>query len=93
MYSSTLSLTSALNGMGGQRRAPAALTPGKGPATHSVRGWVGLSGGGENFVANGTRTPDCPACSSVTIPTELPRPHLKIQIFSEIKGKLITFIQ
>jgi len=29
MYSSTLSLTSALNGVGGQRHAPAALPPGK----------------------------------------------------------------
>jgi hypothetical protein len=29
MYSSTLSLTSALDGVGGQRHAPAALTPGK----------------------------------------------------------------
>ena len=28
-YSSTLSLTSALNGVGGQRHAPAALSPGK----------------------------------------------------------------
>jgi hypothetical protein len=29
MYISTLSLTSALDGMGGQRHAPAALLPGK----------------------------------------------------------------
>ena len=29
MYSSTLSLTSALDGVGGQRHAPAALPPGK----------------------------------------------------------------
>ena len=29
MYSSTLSLTSALNGVGGQCHAPAALPPGK----------------------------------------------------------------
>jgi len=29
MYSSTLSLTSALEGVGDQRHAPAALTPGK----------------------------------------------------------------
>ena len=31
MYSSTLSLTSALDGVGGQRHAPAALSPGKDP--------------------------------------------------------------
>ena len=29
MYSSTLALTSALDGVGGQRKAPAALPPGK----------------------------------------------------------------
>jgi len=29
MYSSTLSLTSALNGVGDQRHAPAVLPPGK----------------------------------------------------------------
>jgi len=29
MYNSTLSLTSALDGVGGQRRAPATLPPGK----------------------------------------------------------------
>jgi hypothetical protein len=49
-YSSTLSLTSALDGMGGQRQAPAALPPGKtryplyvlldGPQGRS--GWVQL---------------------------------------------------
>jgi hypothetical protein len=32
--SSTLSLTTALDGVGGQRHAPAALPPGKGPDTH-----------------------------------------------------------
>ena len=31
MYSSTLSLTSALDGVGGQRHAPAVLPPGKNP--------------------------------------------------------------
>jgi hypothetical protein len=37
MYSSTLSLTSALDGVGGQRHAPVALHPGK-PSTHCT-GW------------------------------------------------------
>jgi len=31
-------------GVGGQRHSPAALTPGNGPGTHSIRGWVGLRG-------------------------------------------------
>ena len=37
-YSSTLSLTSALDGVGGQRHAPAALSPGN---AHCIGGWVG----------------------------------------------------
>jgi hypothetical protein len=40
-YSSTLSLTSALDGVGGQRHASATLLPGKRPDTHFVGGWVG----------------------------------------------------
>ena len=43
MYSSTLSLTSALDG--GQRRSPAALQPGKRPGTHCIGGWVGPRAG------------------------------------------------
>jgi len=37
----TLSLTSALDGMGGQCHAPAALTTGKGYGIHCTGGWVG----------------------------------------------------
>jgi hypothetical protein len=44
-YSSTLSLTLALDGVGGQRHAPAALPPGKRPGTHCIGGWVGPQGG------------------------------------------------
>ena len=40
MYSPTLSLTSALHGMGGQRHAPAAL-PRERPGSHRIGGWVG----------------------------------------------------
>ena len=36
MYSSTLSLNSALDGVGGQRHAPAAL-----PGTHCIGSWMG----------------------------------------------------
>ena len=39
--SSTLSLNSALDGVGGQRHAPAALPPGKKPGIHCTGGWVG----------------------------------------------------
>ena len=45
-YSSTLSLTSALDGVGGQRHASAALTPGKTryPSYRTLGGPQGLSG-------------------------------------------------
>jgi hypothetical protein len=38
---STLSLTSALEGVDGQRHAPTALPPVKRPGTHCTGGWVG----------------------------------------------------
>jgi hypothetical protein len=41
MYNSTLPSTSALDGVGCQRHAPAALYPRERPATHCVGGWVG----------------------------------------------------
>jgi len=40
-YSSSLSLTSALDGVGGQRHAPAALYPQETHGTHCIGGWVG----------------------------------------------------
>jgi hypothetical protein len=64
MYSSTLSLTSTLDGVGGQRHAPVALSPGNRPGTHCVRGWVGpragLDGCGKSS-PTGIRYPDRPA--------------------------------
>ena len=45
MYASTLSLTSALDGVNGQRQAPVALPPGKRPGTRHIGGWVGLRAG------------------------------------------------
>jgi len=86
MYISILSLTLALNGVGGQRRAPAALTPGKGPGTHTIRGWVGLSAGGENFAATGTRSPDCPARSESVYRLSYPGPTLRYKYSVKLKG-------
>jgi len=43
--SSTLSLTSILERVDGQRHAPAALPPGKKPGTHCIGGWVGPRAG------------------------------------------------
>ena len=43
MYSSTLSSTSALGGVGGQRHA-GPIYPQERPGTHCVEGWVGPGG-------------------------------------------------
>jgi hypothetical protein len=45
MYSSTLSLTSAAEWVGGQHYDPAAFLPGKRPGTHCIGGRVGLGAG------------------------------------------------
>jgi hypothetical protein len=44
-YSSILSLTSAIDGVSGQRQAPAALPHGKKPSTNFIGGWVGPRAG------------------------------------------------
>jgi hypothetical protein len=54
-YSLTLSLTSALDGVGCQRHYPVAL-----PGTNGKEGWVGPRAGldeCENLANTGTRTP------------------------------------
>jgi len=52
MYSSTLPFTSALDGVGGQRHAPAALPSGKETGTLCIGGWVvpraGMDGYGKS---------------------------------------------
>jgi hypothetical protein len=47
-YSSTLSLTSALDGVGGQRHAPAAL-PRERPVIHCTGGWEGPRAGLDGY--------------------------------------------
>jgi hypothetical protein len=67
-YSPTLSLTSALNGVGGQRHAPAALPPKKDPAPIvQEAGWAPgpVWMGAENLAAIGIRSPDRPARSEI----------------------------
>ena len=44
-YGCTLSLTSAVDGVGGQHYNPAALPSGKRPLTHFTVGWVGPRAG------------------------------------------------
>jgi len=65
-YSSTLSLTSALDGVGGQRHAPAALAPGKEPVPIlQEAGWAPgpVWTGVENLATTGIRSPDRSASS------------------------------
>ena len=73
MYSCTLSLTSALDGVGRQCLAPASLPLGKSPGTHCAEGWVrpraGMSEYGK-FTATGVQTPNRSSFSEI-IPTEL----------------------
>ena len=66
MYTSTLSLISALGGMGGQRHAPSALPPGKTryPLYRRMGGPQGRSGRVRKISpSTGIRSPDRPARS------------------------------
>ena len=76
MYTSTLSLTSAVDGVGGQRHSSAALLPGKTPRYLCTRGWVGPRTGPEG------RGKSCPTGSS--IPTMLSRAPLSPYTVSKI---------
>jgi hypothetical protein len=63
-------LTLVLDGVGGQRHAPAALPPGKRPGTHFIGGWVGqragLDGCGKSRPPHaGIQSPYCPARSEL----------------------------
>jgi len=48
-YSSTLSLTSALYGVSGQRHGPAALLPARNLSTHRIGHWVGPNAGLDGY--------------------------------------------
>ena len=75
--SSTLSLTSALDGVGGQSHVPAALPPRKRLGTHCLGGWVspkaGLDGGG-NFSPHRNSIPGTSSPQRIAILIELTRP-------------------
>jgi hypothetical protein len=67
IYSYTLPLTSALDGVGGRLHDPAALPPEKEPGTHlQEAGWASerLWTDAENLAPNGFRSPDGPACNA-----------------------------
>ena len=72
-YSSTISLTSALDGVGGQSHAPAALPPGK--ARYPIyRRLCGPQGRCEKSRPYRDSIPGPPSPWRVAIPTELSRP-------------------
>jgi hypothetical protein len=77
MYSSTLSLTSALDGVGGQHNAPATLPPGKTRYPLYRRGWATgpVWPGAENLDTTGFRSPDRPARSKSPYRLSNPGPY------------------
>ena len=75
-YSSTLSLTWALDGVVSQRHDPAGLSPGKKPGTHFTVSWMGPRpgvGGCGKTRPTGIRSSDRPARIASRY-TELSRP-------------------
>jgi hypothetical protein len=77
MCSSTISLTSALDGVSGQRYAPTALPPGVRSGTHFIGGLVGprpVCTGVENLVSTRIRSPDRPVRSESLYGLSYPGP-------------------
>ena len=79
-YSSTLSLTSAIDGVGGQRHAPAAFLPGK-TRYHCTGGGLGPRAGldrwGKSRPHKGVRFPDRPARSESLYRLRYPGPLMR----------------
>ena len=77
MYSSTFSLASALDGVGGQRHTLAALSPDKRLVTHYIGGWLGtrsyLNGCGKSHPHRESNSGQSSRVQRVAIPTELSR--------------------
>jgi len=78
MYSSTLSLTSALDSVGGQRHTPAVLSPDRDPVpivqeARWAPGTVWM--GAENLSPTGFRSPDRSARSKSLYRLSYPGPH------------------
>jgi hypothetical protein len=81
MYRSTLSLTSALDVVGCQRHAPAALHPGKTVPIVQGAGWAPgpVWTGVENLASTGFRSPDCPARSESLYRLSYPGPQTEYE--------------
>jgi hypothetical protein len=67
---------------------PTALYPRERTGTHCRGGWVGPRASMDSGKSRptGIRSPDCPARSSVAIPTELPGPKSKRQCHIKLTG-------
>ena len=82
MYSSTLPLTSALDGVGGQRHTPVALPPEKDPlpiVQEAVWAPGSVWTGGESLAPHRDSIPGPSSPQRVVIPTELSWPFLTQQ--------------
>jgi hypothetical protein len=84
-YSSTLPLTSALDGVGSQVHSPAALPPGKAAGTSCIGGWmcpgVGLDGCGK-YLHHWDSITRSSSPQRVVIRTELSQPTIMAYISS-----------
>jgi hypothetical protein len=89
MYNSTLSLTSALNGVGGQRHAPAALPPAETRYTQYRRlgGTQGRSGGAKKLAPTGIRSPDRPGCNESLNRLSYPALPLNMTVEKDRRGQ------
>ena len=77
-YSYTLSLTSAVDGVGGQRHALIAPPPGNRPGTYCIGPvWTGA----ETLVLTGIRFPDRPARSESLYRLSYPGPQIARNAF------------
>ena len=91
MYSSLLSLTSTLEGVGGQRHARASPPLRERSGTHCIEGWVGpgpVWTGVENLARSGIRSPDRPACSESQYRLSNPGPQNMIILFINLRENM-----
>ena len=83
-------MTTALEGVKGQRHAPAALYPRERPGTHCTGGWVGHRAGldrcGKSRPPTGIRSPDRPARSQSLYRLSYPAHSKTVQFSAKIKN-------
>jgi hypothetical protein len=86
-YRSPLSLTSMLDGVGGQCHSPATLPAGRRPSTDCTRGWVGpitQLHGCKNLAPIRIRSSDHPACSESLYQVDYPAHIITKKVFKQI---------